>query len=172
MPANVFHLLGLGALVIAPACTSAPLPEARAVGLERLDQCVGTQDGLELLRSTTVLRLDPIYSHVLTTNSGSEQRVNGAKLLVVPPQGMSTSQMDRILECHSAAVLLGKVSSAAIPSDPYWLPNSWVDIDVKPEGGNFAVTLTADTVRDNLQVLRRASHYADEHQLAVEPSLQ
>jgi hypothetical protein len=172
MQRNIVHsLLALGVLAISPACTSVPLPTARAAGLEKLDRCAGTQDGLELLRSTTVLRIDPIYSHVLTTNNG-EERVNGAKLLVQPPTGMSTDQMDRILECHSAAVLLGQVSGSAIPSDPYWLPNSWVNIDVKPEGGNFAVTLMADTVRDNLQVLRRASRYADEHQLAVEPPLQ
>jgi hypothetical protein len=164
--------MAMGALVIAPACTSAPPPAARAAGVEKLDQCAGTEEGLELLRSTKVLRIDPIYSHVLTSSNGSEERVNGAKLLVQPPKSMSTDQMDRILECHSAGVLLGQVSGSAVPSDPYWLPNSWVNIDVKAEGANFAVLLTADTVRDNLQVLRRASRYADDHQLAVEPPLQ
>jgi len=116
--------------------------------------------------------MDPIYSHVLTANNGSENRVNGAKLLVVPPKGLSAEQMDRILEGHSAGVLLGQVSGSAIPNDSYWLPDSWVNIDVMSEGGNFAVTLTADTLRENLQVLRRATRYADEHQLAVEPALQ
>jgi len=161
-----------GALALASACSSAPPPAARAAGVERLDQCAGTVDGLALLQSTTVLRMDPIYSHVLSANNGAENRVNGAKLLVVPPKGMSAEQMDRILECHSAGVLLGQISGSAVPNDPYWLPNSWVNIDVKPEGGNFAVTLTSDSVRENLQVLSRASHYADEHQLAIEPSLQ
>jgi hypothetical protein len=106
------------------------------------------------------------------SKDGSENRVSGAKLLVQPPNGLSANQMDRILQCHSAAVLLGRVSGTAVPNDPYWLPSSWVNIEVNPEGGNFAVTLTADSLRDNLRVFGRASLYADEHQLAIEPSLQ
>jgi hypothetical protein len=168
----VLGLAALGVLAIAPACTSAPPPAARAAGVERLNQCAGTESGVAFLRSTRVLRIDPIYSHVASSKDGSENRVSGAKLLVQPPNGVSADQMDRILECHSAAVLLGQVSGLAVPNDPYWLPNSWVNIDVKPEGANFAVTLTADSLRDNLQVWGRASHYADEHQLAIEPSLQ
>jgi len=165
--------IALGALAIAPACTSAPLPAARAAGLERLDHCAGTTgDGVALLRSTKVLSIDPMYSHVLTASNGSENRVDGAKLLVQPPKGISPEQMDRLLECHSAAVLLGQVDGSAIPNDPYWLPNSWVNIDVKPQGANFAVTLTADSIRENLQVLRHAKNYAEEHQLAVEPPLE
>jgi hypothetical protein len=172
MQSNIVRgFVALGVLAIAPACTSAPPPAARAAGVERFDQCAGTESGVALLRSTTVLRMEPIYS-LVSAKDGSENRVSGAKLLVQPPQGLSANQMDRILQCHSAAVLLGHVSGAAVPNDPYWLPDSWVNIDVKPEGGNFAVTLTADSVRDNLRVLGRASHYADEHQLAIEPSLQ
>jgi hypothetical protein len=53
----------------------------------------------------------------------------------------------------------------------YWLPDAWVNIDVRPEQGNFAVTLSADSVHDNLQVLGRAHHYAGDHMLATEPGL-
>ena len=118
-----------------------------------------------------MLDFQPVYSHVPTSNNNSEERVNGAKLLIRPPKGVSAEEMTRILQCHSARVLLGQVSPAAVPNDPYWLPDTWVDIEVKPEQGNFAVTVSADSVSSNLQVLGRAHSYADEHMLATDPGL-
>jgi hypothetical protein len=72
----------------------------------------------------------------MTSNNNSEERVSGAKLIVRPPAGVSAEQMTRVLQCHGARVLLGRVDSSAIPDDPYWLPDAWVHIDVRPENGN------------------------------------
>jgi hypothetical protein len=105
----------------------------------------------------------------MTSNNSSEERVCGAKLIVRPPAGVSAEAMTRALQCHSARVVLG--AAAAVQDDPTLLPDGWVDIDVKPEEGNFAITLSADTVRENLQVLGRATRYAGEHQLATQPGL-
>jgi hypothetical protein len=154
------------------ACASSPPPAAKAATVERM-QCepgTATVDAEKLVSSTTVLSVEPIYSHVMTSNY-SEERVNGAKLIVRPPQGITAEQMTRLLQCHSARVLLGQVSPSAIARDPYSLPDTWVNIDVVPEDGNWAITLRADSVRDNLAVFGRASRYADEHQLAAEPGL-
>jgi hypothetical protein len=57
----------------------------------------------------------------------------------------------------------------SIPHDPYTLPNAWVNIEVWPENGNFAVTMSAESFQDNLMVLDRASRHADEHVLASRP---
>jgi hypothetical protein len=84
---------------------------------------------------------------------------------------MSSEQMTRVLQCHSARVLLGQVNSNTVPNDPYWLPDTWVNIEVKPENGNFAIALSADSVRENLQVYGRANHYADDHMVAADPGL-
>jgi hypothetical protein len=168
-------ILAVGAVALGFGCASNPQPPAaKAAGVERL-QCdrstPAAHDEVGLLQSTKVLRIEPIYSHVLTGNNNSEERVNGAKLFIRPPKGVSAEEMTRILQCHSARVLLGQANGAAVPNDPYWLPDTWVDIEVKPEDGNFAVTVSADSVRKNLQVLGRASHYANEHMLATEPGL-
>ncbi len=169
-----FHcrVLAVVAVASATACASSPPPAARAAGVERV-QCVGEtggQDEVALLRSTTVLRVEPIYSRVPTANNDTEARANGAKLLIRPPKGVSSEQMTRILQCHSARILLGKENGSLIPNDPYWLPDAWVNIEVRPEDGNFAVTIQADSIRDNLQVLGHANHYADEHMIATEPA--
>jgi hypothetical protein len=105
------------------------------------------------------------------TASASEERVDGVKLLVRPPPGISAEQMTRILQCHGARALLGQVNRDAVRNDPYWLPDSWVNIKVTSENGNFAIKVSADTVRDNLKVFGLANHYADDHMLATDPEL-
>ena len=174
MTNNLVGIFTVCAMAAATGCVSnAQPPAAKAAGIERL-QCDGSataQDEVQLLQSVTVLHVEPIYSHVLTANNNSEERVNGAKLLIRPPKGVNAEQMTRILQCHSARVLLGQVNGAAVPNDPYWLSDAWVNIDVKPESGNFAVTVSADTIHDNLLVLGRANHYAGAHMLATEPAL-
>lgn len=160
--AGVFALAG---------CSAAPPPTAKAAGVERLqcDTASASQD--DLVRSTRVLAVEPLYSHVITSNNNSEERVAGAKLLVRPPHGVTADDFTRVLQCHSARVLLGQLNPATIPNDPYWLADTWVNINVKPENGNFAITISADSVHDNLAVFGRANHYADEHMLATDPGL-
>src|SRR5580704_1155131 len=108
-----------GAVILSAiaACSSAPLPAAKAAGVERLqcDSASASQD--DLVRSTRVLAVEPLYSHVITSNNNSEERVAGAKLLVRPPNGVTADEFTRVLQCHSARVLLGQVNSAAVPND-------------------------------------------------------
>lgn len=157
--------LGHGVLLatlLLVACASSPPPEAKAAEIERL-QCdaSGSADSdSELLRSVTVLGLRPLYAHMLTRN-GSENRINGARLLLRPPNEVSADTLTRLLQCHAAGVLLGRISPAAVPDDPYWLADGWLDIDVRPEDGNYEVTLSADSVEDGIDILRRAHQYAE-----------
>lgn len=154
------------------ACASSPAPSVRAAEVERVQCDTGTpEQDAELLRGVTVLRVRPLYSHILTGNNNSEERVNGAQLLVRPPVGMSAEALTRILQCHSARVVLGRASPTAVPNDPYWLAEGWLDIDVRPEQGNFEVTLSADSVSNGIRVLGRANRYADDHMLATGSAL-
>jgi hypothetical protein len=162
---------------LAAGCGSGPSPVVRAASIERL-QCEGTaasQGEVALLDTAAVLHIEPLYSGIFDASHAIEKQVIGAKLLVRPPKGVTPDEMRRALQCHSARILLGRVSPSAVPDDPYWLPDAWVDIDVKPENGNYAVTLSADTtVRDNLQILAHARRYASDHMVAgvaVQPSM-
>jgi hypothetical protein len=170
MKIYLFQTLAMEALSLAAACASQPGATVQAAGVERLqcDSSSTSQD--DLVRSLTVLHVQPVYSEVGSAGS-TEERVNGATLVVRPPKGVSADQLTRILQCHGARALLGQINGNVVRSDPYWLPDTWVKIDVKPENGNFAVTLSADTVRDNLQVYSRANHYADDHMVATDPGL-
>jgi hypothetical protein len=168
------YLIGYAAIVAtaSAACTASPPPAAKAARTEQL-QCVPGQTAQqedELVRSTHVLNVEPIYSHVRTSNNDAEERVNGAKLLVRPPQGMTVETMTRLLQCHSARILLGQTNADAVTSDPYWLPDTWMNIEVHPEDGNYAVTLSASSIGDNLKVLSRANRYGAQ-QMATAPEL-
>ncbi|MGO9837196.1 MAG: hypothetical protein ACLP1X_23615 [Polyangiaceae bacterium] len=166
MQHHLFSALAMGALAFGSACQSQPRAAVRAADIERAQCEPGSPSQDELVRSIAVLQVRPALTHMRSNTSG-EERVNGAKLLVRPPHGMSAVQLGRILQCHGARALLGQVNGGYDANDPYWLPDAWVSIDVRAEDGNFAVTLSADTVRDNLRVYGRANHYADEHVLAT-----
>jgi hypothetical protein len=170
MKSYLFRTLATGALSLAAACAGQPRATVQAASVERMqcDSSSTSQD--DLVRSIAVLNVQPLYSQVGSTGS-TEERVNGAKLTVRPPKGVSAEQLTRILQCHSARVLLGQLNGGAIRNDPYWLADTWVTIDVKPENGNFAVTVSADTLRDNLRVYSRAHDYADDHAVATDPGL-
>jgi hypothetical protein len=169
MHTSLKGILPITALIGAAACSSGPLPVTRAAGVERMQCDATTNSQDQLVRSLKVLRVQPLYTHIMTGGDSEEERVNGATLIVRPPSGIGAEQLTRALQCHGARTLLGQLSST--PNDPYFLPDRWVSIDVKPEGGNFAITLSADSVHDNLQVYSRANHYADEHAVATDPGL-
>jgi hypothetical protein len=165
------RILGLFVAVAAgsAACAANPPPAAKAAEVEHMqcDRASASRDAL--VRSLQVLSVQPVYAHVMT-GSNAEERVAGARLVVRPPRGVSAEDMTRVLQCHGARVLLGQIASS-LPNDPYSLPQQWVNIDVRPYDGNFAVVLSADSVTDNLAVYGRAKNYADEHMVATEPDL-
>jgi hypothetical protein len=119
-------------------------------------------DDEALLLNLVVLRTSPVYTRQ-PSKTGPDERVSGVKLLVRTPDGVSLERLTRTLQCHSARALLGQVDRSQLPDDPYFLPDEWLDIKVVPENGNFAVSLEADSVAKNLQVLNRVSVYADAH---------
>jgi hypothetical protein len=162
----------LGMACIACACVSeSQTPAARAASAERL-RCSDprvSQNELRVLSATTVIEAEPIYFHLSASQGSGEKRVSGAKLLVRQPDGVSSDEMTQMLLCHSAKALLGQVDMGAFPNDPYFLPDAWVDIDVKPENGFLAVRISADKVWQNLEVLHRATAFADVHRAVVGP---
>jgi hypothetical protein len=157
-------IVGASAALLLSACAANMRPTSRATQLEQAEcsTTVAGQDDLRLLQTAKVLKAEPIYS-MMHTATGDEDRVSGARLVITPPEGVSAERLTQMLRCHSAEVLLGQVDRSKFPDDPYWLPNAWLDIDVKPEGANFAVALSSNTVARNLQVLRRANAFADAH---------
>ena len=160
MNCSSFTTVSAICVFLAVGCASAGArPTARAIQVERL-QCSGsavTKQDDQVLKSATVLKVSPIYGHVHTSYNDYEARVNGATILVQPPAGVSVEQMNRVVQCHSARALLGEIDQTQLSNDPYWLPGTWLNIDVKQEPGGYAISIVADNVEHGLKVLARAN---------------
>jgi hypothetical protein len=166
MKKSAIALVALGAAWGAQACVYEATPVQRAGTVARL-QCgdpLVSQDEMRVLRETTVVKAEPItFLAGASTRTEGGQTVSGAKLVVLAPDGVSDLEMTRILRCHSARALLGQIDPATLQDDPFYLPDTWIDIDVKAERGFLVVKLSADRVWQNLAILHRATAYAQLH---------
>jgi hypothetical protein len=113
-----------------------------------------------LFDARSIVRVEEIYSSVRTGRSGSEARLQGAKLRLRPIAGMTTNALEALLLCHQARRLLGRSGEVELPSDPYWLPESWLDITVESEGGNFVVSVRGPDTKTANEILSRAMAFA------------
>jgi hypothetical protein len=140
-------------------------PETKAVEVERL-QCepsASDEADLRLLAEMNVLSVQPLYTYVHTATTGTDKKVAGTKLLIRPPEAIDSQRVLRILQCHSARALLGKLDASKFPADPFWLAGAWLEIDLAPEAGNLALTVQAQGIRENLDVLAHARAFATTH---------
>ncbi len=106
---------------------------------------------------TSLDSVEPAYAHVATGN-GSEQRLQGARIHLRPLPGATSQSLERSLECHESAVVLGK--SEPVVDDPFVLPNRWIDVDVDTEADGFVALVRADTFDDAKRILERARRFA------------
>jgi hypothetical protein len=169
---NLRSSLAATAAFLLLGCGSTPSPEAKAAGVEKM-QCDGSataQREAQLLMSTQVISVEPLNSFMHSGYDDRLDRVNGAKILIRPPEGLTADTLTRILQCRVARRLLGREGAIAA-NDPFSSPDSWVNVEVLPESGNFAVILRTDSVDAGLRVLSRAKTYADSHMLSVQPDM-
>lgn len=110
--------------VAALGCAASPPPVVRAAQVERIqcDQRPSTDADVRLIERADVIEEEPLYSHVITGPNGAEERIDGAKVVVRPPAGVSSEDLTRALQCHGARAVLGQVDRSQLVDDPFWLP--------------------------------------------------
>jgi hypothetical protein len=106
----------------------------------------------------TVVAAEPLYASAHAEQDKSDERVSGTKIVFRQPEGVSVDRTTQLLRCHSIRALLGVVDP--LPDDPFSLPGTWVGIRVRPEAGNYAATLQADSAAHNLELVARAKAFA------------
>jgi hypothetical protein len=146
------------------SCASvAPTTKAAEVEQLQCDASTGDIADLRMIAEMTVLAVHPVYSYVHTATTGTDKVVVGAELLIRPPEAIDSQRVLRILQCHSARAVLGKLDPSMFPSDPFWLAGAWLEIGLAPEAGNLGVTVQAESIHENLEVLARARAFATTH---------
>jgi len=113
-----------------------------------------------LFDARSTVRVEEIYSSVRTGRSGNEARLQGAKLRLRPIAGMTTNDLEALLLCHQARRVLGRSGEIELTSDPYWLPQSWLNITVESESGNFLVSVRGPDNKTANEILSRAMAFA------------
>jgi hypothetical protein len=113
-----------------------------------------------LLRAITVVGVEPVYTRAHSEGTRRGDAIAHVKIVVRPPSGVSAERMTHILRCHSTRTLLGLVDPSQWPNDPFWLPGTWVHIEVRPEAGNFAVIMEGESAPDNSRLASRAKAFA------------
>jgi hypothetical protein len=137
-------------------------------GATECADAVAWADELRGLPVGALIAVEPKY--FVDTCSGTT-KVAGTRLIVrdaplAAPEGTGPptrpGRLGRLLRCSSARVHVGPTPE---PATGLWLPAGWIDIDVQAQGGAFAVTLSADSVSKNIELLRRAAEAQGETQL-------
>jgi hypothetical protein len=150
-----------GALLLSGCAAQVPLAaRAASATASECRDALPAEDEARAVASMTVLRVTASYNQHPCSGTC---RIREVTLVVRPPEGVTLSRFDRMLRCHNLRVVDGELDASRIPDDPYALRDSWLEIDVKPEGDNFAVTLSGDRIADTLRILDRAKAYAAAH---------
>jgi hypothetical protein len=99
-----------------------------------------------------------MYNTIEADKSGNQSQLRGAVLTVNALPGVTAEWLDRELECHGARATLGRAAPAS--DDPFWLPGSSVDIDVRPAKDGFVIGVAGFSPEDARQILSRAQAFA------------
>lgn len=111
-----------------------------------------------VLGGDAVQGVQPLYGTVEGAKTGHQLVLRGATVIVSALPGMTAEWLDRALECHGAREALGHAPAA--PNDPFWLPGSFVDIDVRSAKDGFDVAIAGYSSDDAREILVRASAFA------------
>jgi len=167
----------LGGVCACAACAHTPDPAVKAADVARTSCPTTSAQASEDMRSideTRAVEVQPIMSTgaYATDEHGkpiSEGRPEGVKVLVQPPPETPSKDLDRAIRCRYAQALLGQTADTSPQDAPFYLPHTYVDVNVSREEGTglYAVTARTDNMNDNLELMRRTREYAMAHGIAI-----
>jgi hypothetical protein len=165
---KIFHLSARSvarsivvAAVFAIGCEPAarsPVDQATFMESTRCGPEVNDGDLAPVLGGQAIQGVGHLYSTVESNKAGEESQLRGAIVRINALPGMSAEWLDRELECHGARLTLGRLQSS--PEDPFWLPGSTVDIDVRPAKDGFAIGIAGYSAADAHRIFDRAQAFA------------
>jgi hypothetical protein len=110
-----------------------------------------------------IVGVKPISVEVHAGALGETPRLEGVRLRFRAAPGLTREWLMQVLLCHRAQGVLGKLPPSEPPSDPFWSPEKWISIDVRPDYAGFAVDLTTEDPSHAEQLLARATAFAQAH---------
>jgi hypothetical protein len=120
----------------------------------------------DALSPSVIETVQAAYMHV-NAGAGGDLRLRGANLHMRPTVNMPVGVMQRALECHEAAVVLGVTPE--LPQDPYVLPGYWLEIDVSATNEGLMAAVLTDSPDEARRVVERAHNFAPSARLVIAP---
>jgi hypothetical protein len=149
------------ASALAAACGAPARSPADAASFTERTRCgpdVKEGDLAPVFSGHSVQSVGPLYATIEGGKSGTQAELRGAVLTLGAMPGQTAEWLDRELECHSARLTLGEAQST--PDDPFWLPGSIVDIDVRPTADGLVVGVAGYSADDARTLLEHAESFA------------
>jgi hypothetical protein len=119
-------------------------------------KCTGDAMDAQALAPSLVESVEPLYVHV---QSGNDRLIHlrGSEVHLRPMSTLSLESLQRRAECHQALVTMGRAEE--LPSDPYFLAGTWLDIKARSDGDSFIVAVQVDALDKAKEVLERARRF-------------
>jgi hypothetical protein len=111
-----------------------------------------------VLSGDAVQGVQPLYTTIEGAKSGVGSELRGVTVTIRPLPGMTAEWLDRELECHSARATLGHGHAA--PDDPFFLPTSFVNIEVRSATDGFDAEVVGYSPAEAAAILARANAFA------------
>lgn len=163
----------VASLAVCSGCNSwFPLLPDKRTAVDRAHELDGRCDedagqwAADALSPSIIEVVQASYRHI-NQGAGSDLRQNGVNLHMRPIVNMPVGVLQRALECHQAAVTLGK--APALPEDPYFLPGAWLEMDVSVTNEGLMATVLTDGPDDARRVLERAHRFAPSARVVIAP---
>ncbi len=154
------------------SCSSFPLLPDKRTTVDRaheLDDICKEGAGplaADALSPSVIESVQAAYIHV-NQGAGGDLRLRGVNLHMRPTVNTPVGVLQRALECHEAAVTLGRAPE--LPEDPYVLPGFWLDIDVSATKEGLMAAVLTDSPDDARRVVERAHKFAPSARLVLAP---
>jgi hypothetical protein len=151
-----FGVMTLPFFAYACAETSSPRLSAAAIAQNPCRDAHAWRDDLRILEPKSVVGIEPHYTR--NTCDGTTQ-VIGTQIVMRRPENSSSAALSRMLRCGASRVLVGKDDPSIPSTSSLWLPDGWLDVVVKPDGANFLVTLSSESIPKNIQLFHRTTDF-------------
>ena len=146
----------ISAIIALTACSRSATREERLTAAlrERSSYCdeLARQSLDEVLAA--VQNVDPL---IIVNKSGRQtfgSKLVGARVSVRALYGFTQQWLERTLRCDQAQRTFASAGSPEADADPFWLPDGWVQMEVRTVQGGFVVELRGSTDEEAEQITR------------------
>jgi hypothetical protein len=115
----------------------------------------------DLFNPSSIAEVAPLY-YTKSERGVQGQYLFGAILTLHPLPGVTSQEVEWLLDCHAARSQLKRKGEPVVANDPYWVPGHVVRISVDFDEGVLRVKVEGRDFQTAQEILARARAFAGE----------